>query len=99
MKKNITRVILGVAFMAYLAPMVMALASPSSVELPVDQHGKAVHEMVSKKYKAFENSTTETVVCAKPCMVYGIFITSGATSNYLILRDSTTAGGATAFIS
>lgn len=98
MKKNITRVILGLVVSAFVAPMVMALATPSSVELPVDQHGQTVSAAMGKKYKVFGNSTTETVVCSRPCIVYGVFITSGATSNYLILRDSTTAGGATPFL-
>jgi len=49
--------------------------------------------LIGRKYKNLSNSTTETVVCDSPCVIDAILMSSGATSNYLILSDSTTASG------
>jgi len=69
---------------------------PSSLMVTnVNQNDEPINDaaLIGRKYLNLSNSTTETLVCASPCVVDAILMSSGATSNYLILSDSTTAAG------
>lgn len=93
--------VLAVAFFALKGEKIVNAAwSYGSVWTPINQAGQPVNDaaLIGRQYKKFTNSTTETVVCSAPCVLDSILITSGATSNYLTLADSTTAGGATPFM-
>jgi hypothetical protein len=67
----------------------------SAVTTNVNQDGLPINDaaLVGRTYKVFQNSTTETVVCSGPCVLDGIYLTSGTASNYLIFRDTATADG------
>ena len=61
----------------------------------VNPNGQPIDDaaLIGRKYKTFSNSTTETVVCSAACVLDGIYLSSGATSSYIILADTATADG------
>lgn len=61
----------------------------------VNQNDEPINDadLVGRKYVTLSNSTTETLVCAVPCVIDSVVITSGATTNFLILSDSNSATG------
>lgn len=75
--------------------LVSAAWSYGSVWAPVNQAGQVVNDasLIGRQYKKFSNSTTETLVCSGPCVIDGVFITSGATTNYLVFADTISVNG------
>jgi hypothetical protein len=67
----------------------------SAMKVNVNQNDQPINDadLVGRKYKLFTNTTTASEVCSSACVLDGIFITSGAASNYLMLYDSTTLAG------
>lgn len=88
--KNIVISVLGIMLLASLAiAQIMPRFAP-----PVDRNGVQLHPgYYGRSYKTLSNSTTETVVCSGKCVVHGILLSSGAATNYLIVKDTTTADG------
>lgn len=98
MNKKIIAIFAGLlvaGIFAFKSETLNAALSYGSVWAPVNQAGQVVNDadLVGRKYKKFANSTTETLVCSGPCVVDGVFITSGATTNYLVFADTTAVDG------
>lgn len=89
-KKNVIISILGIML---LASMAIAAIMPRFAP-PVDGNGLQLNPgYYGRSYKTLTNSTTETVVCASKCIVHGIVLSSGAATNFIVLKDGITADG------
>lgn len=75
---------------ALLALAVVAFAALTKVDMV---SADDLSEGYGRAYKVFVNTTTETLVCSGPCVLDGVLMSSGATTNYLIFADSAGIGG------
>ena len=99
--KNIKLIaIIGLAVIAiqfFLGEKLIRAASTNASLLVsnVNQNDEPINDaaLIGRKYKVVENSTTETLVCSSPCVLDGVYITSGAATTYLIFADTTAVNG------
>ena len=99
MKNKKLIVLLGLSLLAFglinSDKILKASGSASVLQTNTNQDGLPINDaaLIGRKFYTFTSSTAETLLCDTPCVIDGVYITSGATSNMLILSDSSSATG------